>query len=116
MRYAVVSDERLALKGIRKLIVDSYVVFYAVGESEAIVTIIRILYCKLAPQGFYFLYTKAVPFVSPKAMTKGTALFMNYPCISTASSPLPGFVPCAASLGFLPRRSTSPSSAPPMAM
>lgn len=46
-RYALVRDTILASKGIRMLPVDRYVVFYTVSDrSDAIVTIIRILYGK----------------------------------------------------------------------
>lgn len=44
LRNALVSDERLAYKGIRKILVDNYIVFYSVDEGNEIVTIIRILY------------------------------------------------------------------------
>jgi toxin ParE1/3/4 len=44
LRNALVSDERLKLKGIRKIIVENYVVFYIVDEMNTVVTIIRILY------------------------------------------------------------------------
>lgn len=43
-RYPLVADERLAVQGIRKLIVDNYIVFYIVSEQDAIVTVVRILY------------------------------------------------------------------------
>jgi plasmid stabilization system protein ParE len=39
-----VADEFLREKGYRKLIVDSYVVFYVVNESEKLAVIMRILY------------------------------------------------------------------------
>ncbi len=45
-RYALVSDERLAYQGIRKLAVENYLVFYIVSEKNKLVTIIRILYGK----------------------------------------------------------------------
>ncbi|OEF96668.1 type II toxin-antitoxin system RelE/ParE family toxin [Desulfuribacillus alkaliarsenatis] len=44
LRNAIVPDERLTLLGIRKIIVDNYLVFYIVEESSRIVTVIRILY------------------------------------------------------------------------
>lgn len=44
VRYALVSDKRLALQGVRKLMVDNYIVFYIISEKEKLVTIIRILY------------------------------------------------------------------------
>lgn len=44
LRNALVADERLAYKGIRKIIVDNYIVFYIVTEENKTVIIIRILY------------------------------------------------------------------------
>lgn len=44
LRNALVADERLAFKGIRKIIIDNFIVFYIVDEENEIVTIIRILY------------------------------------------------------------------------
>ncbi len=44
LRNALVSDKRLAYKGIRKIIVDNYIIFYIVTEESKTVTIIRILY------------------------------------------------------------------------
>lgn len=43
-RYALVSDEQLALQGIRKALVDSYIIFYVVSEKVETVIVIRILY------------------------------------------------------------------------
>ncbi|TCP29017.1 addiction module RelE/StbE family toxin [Scopulibacillus darangshiensis] len=43
LRHAIVSDDTLALQGIRKLIVDNYIVFYVVSDMEKTVTIIRTL-------------------------------------------------------------------------
>lgn len=48
LRNTLVLDSRLAKKGIRKLIVNNYIVFYCVNESIKTVTIIRILYGKRA--------------------------------------------------------------------
>ena len=45
-RNELVKDERLSLQGIRKLIVDNYIVFYSVSENVKMVTIIRVLYAK----------------------------------------------------------------------
>lgn len=45
-RYALVDDERLANQGIRKLVVNNYIVFYIVFENDKSVTIIRILYSR----------------------------------------------------------------------
>lgn len=44
LRNALVADERLSCRGIRKIIVDNYIVFYSVTEESKTVTIIRILY------------------------------------------------------------------------
>lgn len=44
MRYAVVMDERLAAQGIRKMLVESYLVFYKVTEENGLVTVLRILH------------------------------------------------------------------------
>jgi toxin ParE1/3/4 len=44
LRNALVEDERLAYKGIRKIMVDNYIIFYIVTEESKTVTIIRILY------------------------------------------------------------------------
>ena len=46
LRNALVMDERLALQGIRKTIIDNYIVFYSVSEKEKKVTVIRILYSR----------------------------------------------------------------------
>lgn len=43
-RNALVVDERLAYIGIRKIMVDNYVVFYITSVESKKVTIIRILY------------------------------------------------------------------------
>lgn len=45
-RYPLVEDERLANQGIRKLVVDNYIVFYTVYERNRSVSIIRILYSR----------------------------------------------------------------------
>ncbi len=45
-RYAPVGDERLASQGIRKLIVDNYILFYVVSEKDMAVTVVRILYVR----------------------------------------------------------------------
>lgn len=44
LRNALVVDERLAYRGIRKIMVDNYVVFYITSVESKKVTIIRILY------------------------------------------------------------------------
>lgn len=46
LRYALVTDERLAVNGIRKLIIDNYIVFYIVTEGNRTVTIVKILYVR----------------------------------------------------------------------
>jgi len=43
-RHALVADERLAVQRIRKTVVDNYIIFYALSEKAATVTVIRILY------------------------------------------------------------------------
>jgi toxin ParE1/3/4 len=43
-RNAIVDDDKLASQGIRKFIIDNYIVFYVVSERNKKVTIIRILY------------------------------------------------------------------------
>ncbi len=44
LRNALVTDERLALRGIRKIMVDNYIVFYVISEEQKTVTVIRIQY------------------------------------------------------------------------
>lgn len=44
LRNALASDERIAHKGIRKIMVDNYFVFYIVAGESNTVTIVRILY------------------------------------------------------------------------
>jgi toxin ParE1/3/4 len=46
LRNALVADERLSYKEIRKIIVDNYIVLYVVSEESKTVTIIRILYSR----------------------------------------------------------------------
>jgi len=45
-RHGLVADKRLARRGIRKLLVDNYLVFYVVSGQDATVTVIRILYSR----------------------------------------------------------------------
>lgn len=45
-RYAVVSDERLALEHYRKLPVENYLVFYVIFEQTKTVYISRVLYAR----------------------------------------------------------------------
>lgn len=44
IRHALVKDESLATQGIRKLIVENYIVFYVISEKDETVTVIRIIY------------------------------------------------------------------------
>jgi addiction module RelE/StbE family toxin len=44
LQNALVADARLSLQGIRKIVVDNYIVFYIANEESKIVTIIKILY------------------------------------------------------------------------
>ncbi|MBB6698769.1 type II toxin-antitoxin system RelE/ParE family toxin [Clostridium algidicarnis] len=46
LRSVLVADDRLDYKGIRKIMVDNYIVFYIVTEESKTVTIIRILYSR----------------------------------------------------------------------
>lgn len=46
VRNAIVSDEKLAAQGIRKIKIENYVIFYIVSEENKMVTILRILYCR----------------------------------------------------------------------
>jgi toxin ParE1/3/4 len=43
-RHALVADERLAAQGVRKLMVENYIVFYMISKKDETVTVIRILY------------------------------------------------------------------------
>ncbi len=43
-RNGLVSDERLAHLGIRRIMVHNYTVFYIVSEAKTTVTIVRIIY------------------------------------------------------------------------
>jgi len=43
-RHSLVADEKLAIQEIRKIMVDNYIVFYAVSEKNSTVTVVRILY------------------------------------------------------------------------
>ncbi len=44
--YPLVSDERLAFLGYRKLVVKNYIIFFTIEEKESTVNIERILYAK----------------------------------------------------------------------
>lgn len=43
-RNALLADERLSHLGLRKIIIDNYIVFYIVSDKTKMVTIIRMLY------------------------------------------------------------------------
>ena len=43
-RNALVADERLSTSGIRKQLVDNYIIFYVISEEKKTVMVIRILY------------------------------------------------------------------------
>lgn len=49
MSCNLVKDEILKNKGYRRLIIDNYVVFYIVDETDKVVVIMRILY---APRNY----------------------------------------------------------------
>lgn len=42
-RHALISDEYLAAVGIRRIMIDNYMIFYIVSEKDATVTVVRIL-------------------------------------------------------------------------
>ena len=42
-RYSLLRDANLAVQGIRRLMVENYIVFYVVSEKDSQVTIVRIL-------------------------------------------------------------------------
>ena len=46
LRHAVERDEQLKLRSLRKLTVDSYLVFYTVNEKTQTVFIVRALYTR----------------------------------------------------------------------
>jgi plasmid stabilization system protein ParE len=43
-RHALLSDEYLASKGIRRILVGNYVVFFLINHREQAVRVIRVLY------------------------------------------------------------------------
>ena len=45
-RYALLRDANLAVQGMRKIMVDNYIVFYTVYEKDQAVTIVRILHSR----------------------------------------------------------------------
>jgi toxin ParE1/3/4 len=46
LRNALIGEERLASQGIRRIIVENYIIFYVVDEKCNKVTIVRILYSR----------------------------------------------------------------------
>lgn len=46
LRHNLVSDEHLAVRGFRSIMVDSYLIFYMVSEKDITVIVVRILYGK----------------------------------------------------------------------
>ncbi len=44
LRHNLVSDENLASQGLRKTMVDNYIIFYIVSEKDKTVAVVRILY------------------------------------------------------------------------
>lgn len=45
-RYSLLRDANLAVQGIRKMMVDHYIIFLIVSEKDLGVTIVRILYSR----------------------------------------------------------------------
>src|SRR5665648_91019 len=45
-RHSLLSDANLATQGIRKILVDNYIVFYVVTEKDHVVTIVGILHSR----------------------------------------------------------------------
>lgn len=45
-RHCLLHDANLAVHGMRKIMVDNYIVFYIVSEKDSLVTIVRILYSR----------------------------------------------------------------------
>ena len=43
-RHSLVSEEYLASRGIRKILIDKYLIFYTVDNAKQIVNIVRVLY------------------------------------------------------------------------
>lgn len=43
-RYSIIDEDSIAIKGLRKIIVDNYILFFILSEGNNTVTIIRILY------------------------------------------------------------------------
>lgn len=45
-RFSLLRDANLAVQGIRKIMVDNYIVFYFVSEKDNVVAIVRIIYSR----------------------------------------------------------------------
>ena len=45
-RNALLKDEELAFNGMRRILVDNYIIFYICSDKELLVSIIRVLYHK----------------------------------------------------------------------
>jgi len=45
-RHSLVVDEKLANQGIRKIMIDKYIVFYIVSKKYETATVVRILYAR----------------------------------------------------------------------
>lgn len=44
LRHNLILDENLAAQGLRKIMVDNYLIFYIVSEKDKTVSVVRILY------------------------------------------------------------------------
>lgn len=45
-RYALLKDKELSLKGIRRIIVGNYIIFYICSNKDLLISVIRVLYNK----------------------------------------------------------------------
>lgn len=45
-RFALVTDESIAVQGIHKLLVENYIMFYVISEKDKTVTVVRILHAR----------------------------------------------------------------------
>ena len=45
-RNGLLKDEEFALRGIRRILVDNYVIFYICSDKDLLVSVIRVLYKK----------------------------------------------------------------------
>lgn len=43
-RHALVADDSLAAQGIRRLLVENYIVFYMISQEDETVTVVRLLH------------------------------------------------------------------------